>query len=122
MNKEATRILRKGEHRRAFAAVEAVIREWDPYELPSSGCPEGELDREIASVVAQIPRIRSERDARDAISRVFSSAFGDRVRFGPERCSEVGTRLFRALDAEGLLEGSRRRRGDPGREPHQRID
>lgn len=60
-----------------------VIREWDPLGLLASGSPIDEFDSEISSVVAQVPRIHSARDAAHAVSRVFSSSF-DRSRFAPE--------------------------------------
>jgi hypothetical protein len=43
-----------------------VIRSWDPYGLLNGGAPRDELDQEIASLVAQIPRIRSARDTAHA--------------------------------------------------------
>jgi len=59
-----------------WAVTAEVIREWDPHALYADGAPADELDREIASLVAQIPRIKSAADAAQAISRVFGSSFG----------------------------------------------
>src|SRR6476661_5261198 len=65
----------KTNHELALQIVGAIVREWDPYSLHASGCPDAEFGSEIASVVAQIRRIKSETDATHALSRVFSSAF-----------------------------------------------
>jgi hypothetical protein len=87
---------------RAITLVRQVIHEWDPYSLLRSGAPMDEWDHEIASIVAQIPRIASERDAMHAVSRVFSSAFQPEG-FGVEDCADVGRRLFAALTESGIL-------------------
>lgn len=91
----------KSDYKRAVRVVREVVHAWDPYRLIAGGAPDDEFDHEIASVVAQIPRIRSARDASHALSRVFSSSFGPE-RFGPEHCSEVGERLYVRLQQEGL--------------------
>ena len=65
----------KADYRLALQVVGAAVRDWDPYSLLAGGCPVDEFDAEVASVVAQIPRIKSEHDATLALSRVFSSAF-----------------------------------------------
>ncbi len=87
---------------RAFDVVRHVIHEWDPYSLLNTGAPKDEWDGEIASVLTQISRIKSEKDAIHAISRVFSSAFQPEG-FGPSECVEVGRKLFKALDDANLL-------------------
>jgi hypothetical protein len=79
-----------------------VIKCWDPYKLLRGGAPEDEFDREIASLVAQIPRIHSARDAAHAISRIFSASF-ERSRFTKEMCSDVGSKLYTALADQGLI-------------------
>jgi len=84
--------------------VREVVHRWDPYGLLAGGCSPDEFDREIASVVAQIPRIHSRNDAAHALSRVFSSAF-EPERFRPEDCAWAGAELYDALSAEGLLAG-----------------
>jgi hypothetical protein len=93
----------KSDYKRAFDLVREVIHAWDPYSLVGMGAPSDEWDHEIASLVAQIPSIRSENDATNAISRVFSSAFQPEG-FEPEKCTEVGRRLFAVLAQAGLLE------------------
>ena len=64
--------------------------------------PTDEFDREIAAVVAQIPRIGSPTDAAHVLSRVFSSAF-EPNRFRPERCAAAGADLYAALLTQELL-------------------
>jgi hypothetical protein len=89
-------------YKRAIRAVREVVHRWDPYGLLGSGCPADEFDREIAAVVAQVPRIRSRADAAHALTRVFSSAF-ERNRFRPEDCASPGAELYDALFAAGLM-------------------
>jgi hypothetical protein len=95
----------KADYKVALQVVGVVIREWDPYALIATGCPEDEFAAEIASVVAQVPRIKSPQDAAHAISRVFSSAFQPEG-FTPENCAEAGSKLFGALSDNGLVKPS----------------
>ena len=92
------------EYKLALQVVGTVIREWDPYSLLKAGCPNDEFDAEIASVVSQVPRIKSAQDAAQALSRVFSSAF-EPEDFKPQDCRDAGTKLFEALSTHGLLPG-----------------
>lgn len=94
--------MKKATYKRAIEAVGAIVREWDPYGLIACGAPSDEFDSEIAAVVTQIPRIKSEKDAELALSRVFSSAF-EAKRFTHEACTEAGKKLFAALSASGLI-------------------
>jgi hypothetical protein len=80
----------KADYALALQVVKAVIHQWDPYSLMTGG----EFDSEIASVVAQIPRIKSEHDATLALSRVFSSA----------ECAPVGIQLYAALSSNSLVD------------------
>lgn len=93
----------KADYKLALQAVGAVVREWDPYFLIAGGCPTDKFDAEISSIVAQIPRITSEKDATLALSRVFSSAF-ETERFTPDKCAAVGIKLFAVLSANGLID------------------
>jgi hypothetical protein len=90
------------DYKLALQVVGAVVREWDPYSLLAGGCPGDEFDSEIASMVSQIPRIKSEQDATLALSRVFSSGF-ETERFTHDKCHEAGVKLFAALLANGLI-------------------
>jgi hypothetical protein len=92
----------KAKYKLAIQVVGTVVREWDPYSLFASGCPTDEFDSEIASVVAHLPRIKSEKDATLALSRVFSSAFSP-DQFTADDCAPTGVKLFAALSAHGLL-------------------
>jgi hypothetical protein len=92
----------KADYKRAIEIVGAVVRDLDPYALLATGCPADEFDSEIASIVTQIPRIRSENDAAHALSRVFSSAFGDQ--FSPDAYKPAAIKLFAALSENGLID------------------
>jgi hypothetical protein len=94
----------RADYDRAFAVVREVIHEWDPHALIRGGAPADEWDGEIASLVAQIPRIRSQDDAAHAVSRVFSSTFQPEG-FSSTDCAEVGRRLYSSLAESGLLAG-----------------
>ena len=83
----------KADYKQALGIVRKVIAAWDPYCLLETGAPEDEFDHEVALVTAQIPQMKSESDAIQAISRVFSSNF-ERELFKPEQCKDVGARLF----------------------------
>lgn len=93
---------KRAEYERAIAVVRVVIHEYDPYSLIKGGAPDDEWDSEIASVVRQIPRIKSANDASHAVSRIFSSAFQSEG-FSPVDCAEVGKQLYTALLDNGLL-------------------
>jgi len=103
MARRAATKMKKAVYNRALQVVGSVVRKWDPYSLIASGAPADEFASEIASVVAQIPRIKTEEEAVLALSRVFSSAF-DAVRFSPENSSEAGKKLFAALSASGFVD------------------
>lgn len=92
----------KADYKLALQVVGAVVREWDPYSLLSGGCPDDEFDAEIASIVSEIPRIKSVQDATLALSRVFASAF-EAERFTYDKCHDAGAKLFAALLANGLV-------------------
>jgi Domain of unknown function (DUF1871) len=87
----------------AFETIRVIVHEWDPYGLIKGGAPPDEFDREIASIVSQIPRMQSSNDAVEVVSRVFSSSFEPHL-FRPEHCRQVGEKLHQALEAKGLLE------------------
>ncbi|MGC4031581.1 MAG: hypothetical protein QM754_07590 [Tepidisphaeraceae bacterium] len=92
----------RNDYDRAFAVIREVVSDWDPLSLLSMGSPADEWDREIASLVGQIPRIASPIDAAHAVSRIFSaSLYPDG--FEPEACAEVGQRLYARLVAAGLV-------------------
>ena len=89
-------------YQQMWNATAGIIRDWDPYGLLGGGAPGDEFDREIASLVAQIPRIHSAADATQAIARIFASSL-EVHSFTEETCSEVGKRLYAALAEQGLL-------------------
>ena len=98
----AAQMKTKADYKLALQVVGEVVRTWDPYCLLAGGCPADEFDSEIAGVVAQIPRIKSAKDATLALSRIFSSAF-EAERFAPDECAAEGAKLFAALSANGLV-------------------
>lgn len=102
MARQAVAKMKKAAYKRALQVVGSVVREWDPYSLIAGGAPADEFDSEIAGVVAQIPRIKTEKEAVLALSRVFSSAF-EAEQFTPEKCVEAGKKLFAALSANEFV-------------------
>ena len=81
----------------------SVIRTWDPWQLLAGGAPIDEYDKEISSLVAQIPRIHSAADASHAVLQIFSSSL--EVESLPrDACSEVGKKFFAALSEQGLVD------------------
>ncbi len=62
----------RAKYQKMWDVTAGVIKSWDPYGLLGGGAPGDEFDREIASLVAQIPRIHSELDAAQAVSRIFA--------------------------------------------------
>lgn len=97
-----TGVKTKHDYQKGMEVIRAVIHEWDPYGLLASGAPQDEFDSEVASVVRQISRIKSENDAAHVLSRVFSSSFEAEF-FEPKHCLKTGTRLYQALKQNGLL-------------------
>jgi hypothetical protein len=97
----------RADYDRAWALVREVIHAWDPYDLIGQGAPDDEWDAQIASIVAQVPHMRSPDDATQAIHRVF------RLWLSPEaptllECSPPGRRLFQALvDADLVADPDR---------------
>jgi hypothetical protein len=93
----------RAKYQRLWDVTANVVRTWDPLGLLAGGAPVDEWDHEIASLVVQIPRIRSPVDAAHAVSRIFASSV-DPDSFTKEKCSEVGKRLYAALSEQGLIE------------------
>jgi hypothetical protein len=91
------------DYERALNIVRNVIHRWDPYELLSAcRCPKDEFDHEIARLVTRIPQILSKADTCLAVSQVFSASFNPSD-FQAVDCEKVGSELYSALKAEGLL-------------------
>jgi hypothetical protein len=62
-----------------------------------------EFDREAQSIVKQLGRVASKKDAALCLSRVFTSSFYSKKEFSPESCAHAGSSLFQRLVAEGYL-------------------
>ena len=92
----------KAEYRELLALVARVVAEWNPYALLDSGAPRDEFAHEVALIAAQVPRVKSAREAARVIADVFSSAF-DPESFGIEVCIPIGERLFAELKQSGFI-------------------
>lgn len=79
-----------------------IIRGWDPYGLLAGDAPRDEFDREIATLVTEIPRIKSATDAAHAVSRIFGASF-ESSSSPKDSCEDVGRKLFAALQRQDLL-------------------
>jgi hypothetical protein len=64
-------------YERMWDVTAEIIRSWDPYGLLAGGAPADEFDREITTLVTEIPRIKSAADAAQAVSRIFGRAVLD---------------------------------------------
>jgi hypothetical protein len=95
----------RADYERAFAVVRSAINAWDPYGLVGGGAPPDEWDSEVASIVAQIPRIASPRDAAHAVARTFAGALQHKG-FSPAECEAVGAQLFQDLVDAKILEST----------------
>lgn len=97
----------RAEYRKMWDVTAGVVKSWDPYGLLGSGAPGDEFDREIASLVAQIPRIHSELDAAHAISRTFAaSLLAEIAIFDVVHQHTSWTRLTLGVLITGLNRGS----------------
>ena len=83
----------KKDYKHAQFVVKKVIDAWDPYALLESGAPGDEFSPEVDEIVSQLPHIKSEHDAIQAVSTVMSSTF-EAENFTVERCTNVGKELF----------------------------
>lgn len=81
---------------RAATFIRHVIEEWNPYGLLPM-CPDNEFDGEIAAIERGLNRCRGEADVVHLVSRVFLSSFSDSKRFLPEKCRDVGSKLYALL-------------------------
>jgi len=99
--------MKKKELESAFAVVSEIIYAWKPFAWAPADSTDPEFFGEVKGIVKQIPRIQSQVDAAHAVSRVFSSSFGDSSgRFTPQQCASVGEELFSALQRACLVNGS----------------
>jgi hypothetical protein len=119
MARRAAAKMKKAAYKRALQVVGSVVREWNPYCLLAGGAPADEFDSEIAGVVAQIPRIKTEREAAFAgrlLPWPHQPGALDVV-FAPSTCSDRSF-LFPNADsmpARWKLDGSANRGAKPVR-------
>lgn len=90
----------RADYDRVFALVRGVINAWDPTGLIAGSAPADEWEEEIARLVAQVPQIRSEADAVDAVSRIFTASLAP-VEVSAAECARVGRALYEALGRAG---------------------
>jgi hypothetical protein len=62
-----------------------------------------EFDREAKSIVKQLGRVASKKDAALCLSRVFASSFCSKKEFSPDACAQAGSSLYQRLVTEGYL-------------------
>jgi hypothetical protein len=92
----------KKDYKHAQFVVKKVMDAWDPYVLLEGGAPDDEFASEIDEIVRQLPKIKSEDDAVQAVSMVMNSAF-EKENFTPKKCTAVGKALFARCKEEGLI-------------------
>jgi|SRR5688572_7250886 len=96
----------RAQYEQAFALIRDVISSWDPYCLVASGAPQDEFDGEIARILARLRGAKSGTDVAEAISIVFSEAFGESFDVGS--CTEVGRQIYSRMAVAGLLSDTTR--------------
>ena len=92
------------DYEEALRIVGKVIRAWDPYGLLAESMPEDEFSAEIVQLVTHVPRMHTAKEAAQALSAVFSAAFGPES-FSATACAAPGAELFAELAHSGLVEG-----------------
>jgi hypothetical protein len=90
------------EYEQAVEIIGDVIRAWDPFSLMADGAPADEFDDQIAKITARVPTFRRSSDAAEAVSAVFSEAFGSET-FSPADCAKPGEQIFTGLGRAHLL-------------------
>jgi len=79
----------KKDYKYAQFVVKKDIDAWDPYALLEGGASDDEFTSEIDQIVRQLPKIKSEDDAVQALSMVMSCTF-EKENLTPEKCTAVG--------------------------------
>lgn len=77
--------------------VAAVIAKADPVNLLALGAPGDEYDGEVASILPQLTRARTEDEVRTIIRSEFVRRFGEEVAGPPERYAEAAAAVWLAL-------------------------
>ena len=91
-----------GDYREAIEIVRAEISAWDPYALLAGGAPADEFDAEVSKIVAGLARTRSADELASLIANVFRASFDDSS-FDVASCSDVASRIMRALDERSIV-------------------
>jgi hypothetical protein len=73
--------------------LNAIILEWDPYNLYRQGELDDEFSHEVTRLLAALPRTESEAEAIDAVQKIFAESFSEHD-FPRGSCEAVGRRVF----------------------------
>ncbi len=94
--------MKQRDQERACKIIRAVIADWRPFAWASTDPVDDEFDNEVKAIARQLPRMKTRRDAAEAICRVFRSSFGGRE-WPVDECIGPGEALWQELREAGLL-------------------
>ena len=80
-------------YRALYEGLNAIILEWDPYNLYREGELDDEFSHEVARLLAAVQHSESEADAIDAVQKIFAASFSEHD-FSRSSCEEIGRRVF----------------------------
>lgn len=80
-------------YRVLYEGLNAIVLEWDPYNLFCEGELDDEFSDEVARLLAALQHAKSESDTIDAVQKIFSESFSDHD-FPRSSCDEIGRRVF----------------------------
>jgi hypothetical protein len=91
------------DYRKAIEIVRAEISAWDPYALLAGGAPVDEFDAEVSEIVAGLAGTRTAGELASLVANVFRASFDDSS-FDVATCSDVASRIMRALDERSIVD------------------
>ena len=94
--------MKQRDYQRACEIIRRVIADWQPFAWAPTDPNDDEFDGEIKAIAKQLPRVKTSRDAAEAICRVFRSSF-DGMEWPVEKCTPPGEVLWQSLREAGLL-------------------
>jgi len=80
-------------YRTLYQGLNAIILEWDPYQLYRTGELDDEFSHEVARLLAALQHTQSESGVIDAVQKIFAESFSEHD-FPRTSCEEVGRRVF----------------------------
>jgi hypothetical protein len=80
-------------YRALYEGLNAVILEWDPYNLYRQGELDDEFSDEVTRLLAALQHTESDADAIDAVQKIFSESFSEHD-FSRSSCEDIGRRVF----------------------------